>query len=407
MRTPIKDQDGFVSERNEDSPLNWATDLKSSEGRPDTSSHFVDRNSDVRLELERILASEFFKGSKRCQAFLSYVVESFCLESTGDLKERTLGIVIFHRAPDYDTGTDAIVRVKASEVRRRLAQYNLTADPKRPVVIELRSGSYVPQITRKPIFEVVQSPPPDKASKSIVQELFFISAITFAVLLFVLVIVAHTVSTSRLPIRKFWGPYVHQKEPIICTAFSSVYTRVPSKIKDTSDAHGAFIIRKQLENFGRSSRIAVASDIDTSDLMASPVILIGGPGVNRWTMSMTKDLRFSFATIDNKRSIVDREDPTRFWQDQAVSQAGEPLEDYLIITRLLRSSFGQAMVSVAGMRAYGSQAGTKLITDPASLQSILMSAPDGWENKNLQLVLRTRITKGVPGTPQLAAATYW
>ena len=39
------------------------------------------------------------------------------------LKERTLGIEIFGRDADYDTASDPIVRVTATEIRKRIAQY--------------------------------------------------------------------------------------------------------------------------------------------------------------------------------------------------------------------------------------------------------------------------------------------
>ncbi|HTF64650.1 MAG TPA: transposase [Edaphobacter sp.] len=113
------------------------------EGSPSVSN-----DAEVRSELERILTSDFFKGSARCQDFLKQVVWIACSESPESIRERTIGIAVFGRAPDYDTGADAIVRVKASEVRRRLAQYNQNADPQRPVAIELSPGSYAPKITR-------------------------------------------------------------------------------------------------------------------------------------------------------------------------------------------------------------------------------------------------------------------
>ena len=39
------------------------------------------------------------------------------------MKERVIGIKLFGRDPSYDTGEDAIVRVTASDVRRRLLQH--------------------------------------------------------------------------------------------------------------------------------------------------------------------------------------------------------------------------------------------------------------------------------------------
>src|SRR5689334_20286648 len=87
----------------------------------------AERREEVLAELERILASPAFRGSKRSQEFLRYIVANALDGRTDLLKERSLGVGIFGRPADYDTGDDAIVRVKASEVRKRLAQYNLEA----------------------------------------------------------------------------------------------------------------------------------------------------------------------------------------------------------------------------------------------------------------------------------------
>jgi hypothetical protein len=73
--------------------------------------------------LERILASSVFRNSKRYSSVLKYIVER-TIEGAGDqLKERTIGIEVFGRAPDYDTASDHAVRSAASEIRKRLAQY--------------------------------------------------------------------------------------------------------------------------------------------------------------------------------------------------------------------------------------------------------------------------------------------
>jgi hypothetical protein len=102
-----------------------------------------DRKSAVLLELERILGSVPFRGSRRCCRFLEYSVQHVLKGCTAEgLKERTIGIEALQRPADYDTSEDAIVRVTANEVRKRLAQYyqgeGLSADP----VISLPSGAY-------------------------------------------------------------------------------------------------------------------------------------------------------------------------------------------------------------------------------------------------------------------------
>jgi TolB-like protein/Tfp pilus assembly protein PilF len=74
------------------------------------------------------------------------VIEHTLAERIDSLKERMIGVEMFGRPVDYDTANDAVVRVKATEVRRRLAQYYQdSAGRDASVRIELPVGSYVPK----------------------------------------------------------------------------------------------------------------------------------------------------------------------------------------------------------------------------------------------------------------------
>jgi TolB-like protein len=99
----------------------------------------------IRGELRRIFASEAFKSGKRAQEFVELVVEHALAGRFDSLRERMLGVEMFGRSVDYDTANDAVVRVKATEVRRRLAQYYRSVPIAPPVRIELPTGSYIPQ----------------------------------------------------------------------------------------------------------------------------------------------------------------------------------------------------------------------------------------------------------------------
>src|SRR5271156_6784358 len=90
-------------------------------------------HASIREELDRVLHSEEFRASKRSQEFLAYVVEQTLKGSAEVLKERTIGIDVFHRSPAYDPGEDATVRVKAGEVRKRLGLYYSTAGVHNPI----------------------------------------------------------------------------------------------------------------------------------------------------------------------------------------------------------------------------------------------------------------------------------
>lgn len=99
----------------------------------------------IRSELNSIVKSSYFAGSKRCQDFLEFIVQQALDGNYDYLTERFLGAELFGRPINYETGTDSIVRVRANDVRRRLLQYYSDVHGGSPVVIELVSGNYVPE----------------------------------------------------------------------------------------------------------------------------------------------------------------------------------------------------------------------------------------------------------------------
>lgn len=102
----------------------------------------------LRQYLNEVLEGAAFKSSPRSGQFLRYIVEQAIAGHSDVLKERLIGVELFGRTPSYDTGDDAIVRVTASEVRRRLLQHYGAYGPESDFRIALPQGSYVPEITR-------------------------------------------------------------------------------------------------------------------------------------------------------------------------------------------------------------------------------------------------------------------
>jgi hypothetical protein len=123
-------------------------------GRVDATSHAaaiakvteaVKFAPQLREHLEEIVRSSAFRGSHRSQLFLRHVVESSLRGESEVLRERSIGTELFSRPADYDTGEDAIVRVTASDVRKRLFQFYANANGDIPFRIELHAGVYVPE----------------------------------------------------------------------------------------------------------------------------------------------------------------------------------------------------------------------------------------------------------------------
>jgi hypothetical protein len=101
----------------------------------------------IRNELEAVLESPEFRGSHRGQMLLRYLVENALEGGLERLKERTIGVDLFHRDATYDTGQDAIVGGAASDLRKRLVAHYQHSDPAHAaanVRISLAPGSYIP-----------------------------------------------------------------------------------------------------------------------------------------------------------------------------------------------------------------------------------------------------------------------
>jgi tetratricopeptide (TPR) repeat protein len=98
----------------------------------------------VRETLERVLASETFGRSERARKLLRYLVER---EQDGDadrLKGFSIAVDVFGKDADFDSATDAVVRVQAGRLRELLQQYSATEGACDPVRIVIPRGSYVP-----------------------------------------------------------------------------------------------------------------------------------------------------------------------------------------------------------------------------------------------------------------------
>jgi len=99
--------------------------------------------AEVRQQVQRIIASDGFRRSARMERFLSVAVDRALMGQPEMLKEYALGRDVFNRGEDYDPRADAIVRVEAQRLRRKLREY-YESHGDDLALVEFHSGSYVP-----------------------------------------------------------------------------------------------------------------------------------------------------------------------------------------------------------------------------------------------------------------------
>ncbi len=411
------------------------------------------RKLEVEEQLLRITKSAAFSASPRCQQLLMYVVRQSIAGSYELLKERVVGAEVFGRDAAYDTGGDSIVRVRANDLRKRLAQYYDGAPGRdREIRIHLPTGSYVPEFSFPSAAPDAQTAaagfraPVDLNAQTIEPRRTPWRRVWLA-LAAVLVIGAVSAALYRSrplsPTDKFWSPFLTNSQPVLfCLGHAQVFTLSsrfreeyfrkhppsaepePRSVQfqpgdnvageDLVSVQGQFVgvggaqSVQMLSSFlaarGKSSTLRIGSDLSFADLRTYPTVLIGAFS-NRWTLQLNRDLRFHFDESTGEQ-ILDRQHPGTAWKLERDGK-GRELVDYAVVTRLLHSETGQVVVEASGITQYGCRAAGELIASNALLEKSLAGAPKGWEGKNLQMVLRSKIVGMTAGAPEVLSTYFW
>lgn len=98
----------------------------------------------IERQLERILESACFRKCAQLSRFLRFAVDQALAGTNGASKETLIGVEIFGRRPDYDPGSDPVVRVEARRLRVKLAEYYSGEGREDPLRIEMPKGGYLP-----------------------------------------------------------------------------------------------------------------------------------------------------------------------------------------------------------------------------------------------------------------------
>jgi len=73
--------------------------------------------SDIRAQLERILASPLFSRSERLSSFLRFITDQTVAGGAAGLKEQVLGSQLYANGGPFDGSANPIVRVDARHDR--------------------------------------------------------------------------------------------------------------------------------------------------------------------------------------------------------------------------------------------------------------------------------------------------
>jgi hypothetical protein len=386
----------------------------------------IAQEEQIRAALGRILESPEFRASKRSQDFLRFVVVQSLLGRAAELKERTVGVEAFGRAASYDTNEDGVVRIKASEVRRRLNAYYTGSGQAEEVRIELPVGGYAPHFSRS-VAEVgmpaaiTAGTVSAKAGKPVRQWKWIVAG-AFAAALGLLAWTVQARGHSSV-LDQFWAPVLGSPAPVlIAAAYVPAYNQLgPARVTATlqqGDAASDYVLLKDhyvgggdlvaatrvaglLSRLNRPYVVKVGT-IAFEDMRNAPTVMIGYSS-DQWS-AVSSQLRFY---IDDDRGyITDNGKPTP-WYPHALDRRFHTDEDYAIVSRVFDKQTHAMLVVVTGITQYGTEAAGEVVTDADLLAEALRGAPGSWRTTNLQLVLHMNVISNYPASPKVVASYFW
>jgi hypothetical protein len=101
--------------------------------------------------LDRILSSPQLKRSARMRDLLAYVGRRALEDGCEQLHEQEIGTEVFGRPAGYDTSVDNIVRVNATELRKRIDAFFENEGRDEQLTMEIPRGSYIPVFRYRPV----------------------------------------------------------------------------------------------------------------------------------------------------------------------------------------------------------------------------------------------------------------
>jgi hypothetical protein len=356
-----------------------------------------------------------FRKSKRFPNLLRFVVERSLHGHAEPLKERTLGIEVFGRAPDYDTNLDPVVRTTAVEIRKRIAQYYHEEGHQNEIRIDFPAGSYLPEFRMPEKPAVLAEVPAAPRAKPVSGVAIALAVVVAAAVLVALWIARPWESQSALD--RFWAPVLSSPDPVSVYIGGYTSETLPVNTIDLqnsekvafADATALARVTSLLVSHNRPYRIRFQMSSKLEELRDGPAVLIGAFN-NSFTLRLTGLLRFSFlrnpGTMVNR--IQDHNDPQNpKWSDDMNAPFQNLKQDYAIVSRVVDPTTGRVVVTASGLAKFGTEAAGEFLTSRSALEEMAKGAPGDWDRKNMQIVIGTDTVGRSAGPPHVLATYFW
>jgi len=425
----------------------------------------------VQKALDEVLSSTFFRNTHQCQNLLRYIVKHTLAGEDHLLRERVIGAEVFGRRPDYEPGEDPVVRLRAAEVRKRLAQFYQLAGETAAIHIDIPAGSYKaafcerdeaigPHRRHPPVLvtdpaeskaaRLAALPPHELSPPSEVfapvaidpkRRIYVAAAVVLAVILIpTVILLTHRDSADNRRFHTFWSPWISSSNPVIIAIGSNAVYRLSDNLTDQ------YARNHHLETHGQEFYVPFAPDdtirgdnlvpAENSFVALGDVAAVSHLVANITRQNQRFQERFpndiSFAELRNNPFLlvggfnnlmtIELTKKLRFVlrARNEIDDAQSPSRRWVLnaspdshdtedyaIVTRVAHSTDAPMLSVAGMGQYGTLAAADFVCNPTAISDMARNLPEHWESQNLQFILHVKVVDFKVAGTEVVATHIW
>jgi hypothetical protein len=393
---------------------------------------------DARWEVvERVYNSSHLRRSAKLRDLLVYLCHRVWVDGVDEIREHEIGVDVFQRPADYDSTHDTLVRVQASQLRKRLERYFAEEGRDEPLVLEIAKATYEPVLRERlaeatPALETIL-PTTAKSSPWTIRLLSIACILLTALCIWLAVRRPAAPTVSGEALQRLWGAFAPEGEETTVVladgAFSAVQDMLRRPIglneyvsrgyraeldKPEHSPEKKEILRYLMERRYTSladamllkrlwsagvldpSRTSVlySRDLHLRSLQKGNHILVGSRRAVPWVDLFDEALDFHFVYDEQKRSVrVENRrpkpgEPPSFNIPETGAGSGDR---FSLVASLPNPSKNGNVLILSGQEMSGTEAAANLVTTERLLQDVLSQIPrDPGKVPHFEVLLRVK-----------------
>ena len=365
-----------------------------------------------RMEVGRILSAPQFRRAPKLRRFLELICDEHFQGRPAGINEYLIATQAFGKSTEFDPGEDALVRVQARELRRRLHEYYQSEGKSSRWILEIPTGQYAPTFTRSNGAGDAAGAERRPAALRAAWVILAGTVLTCAALLIAadherrLLVRSTAIAASlRTPaptpaVASLWNHFFNSDVPTLLVMSSPEVDECGGRkglgagcTEEQYTGMGEAVAVHLITSLFRSSKqtlIVKPSRIVTADdIKRYNLVLLGGKSVNIWTLRLGADL-----------SLADRDAPPGF-ETVLDRRTGQVVRDRGIVALRRHAASGRWVLFIWGHHSQGTHAAAEACTDERFLAQLKW--PGSPFPESFHVLVSAEVNDGVPERAVAAA----